>query len=83
MQRWHTLVIEWYPAADKHVENNAEAPDVYLWAGVSASLEELGCCEVKTAAKRLEVPSWREEIAESKVDDLDVASLAYEDVFDL
>ena len=29
------------------------------------------------------MPSWREEIAESKVDDLDVSGLADQDVFDL
>lgn len=83
MQCRHALIIKGYPAADENVKDDAKTPDIHLRAGIGTSLEELGSREVETAAKCFEVPSRGEEIAESKVDDLDVAGLADEDVFDL
>ena len=76
VQRRHALVVEWYPTTDENIEDNAKAPNIHLRAGVSTGLEKLGSCEVEAAAKRFEVPSRREQITESKVDDFDIAGLA-------
>jgi hypothetical protein len=46
-------------------------------------LKQFGCGEVQAPAKRLELVLGREKIAQSEVDDLDVAHLADEDVFNL
>lgn len=83
MQRGHALIIKGYPSTDENIKDDAKTPDIHLRAGIGASLQELGGREVETAAKCFEVPSWGEEIAKSKVDDLDVPGFADQDVFDL
>ncbi len=82
MQRRHALIVEWDLATNEDVEDDAEAPHVYFRASVGPGLQELRGGKIQAAAKGLEVPAWRKQVAQTKVDNLDVAILADEDVFD-
>lgn len=82
MQGRHALVIERNFATHEDVEHNAEAPNVHLRASIRSRLEKLGCCKVETPAKGLQVAARREEVAEPKVDNFNIASFADEYVFD-
>lgn len=83
VQLWHTLVVERYLATHQDVENDAKAPHVHFWSCVLFGLQKLRSSKVETATKRFELVSGREQIAEAKIDNLNVASLADEDVLDL
>lgn len=83
MKLRHALVIERHFAAHQDVQHDTEAPDVNFRAGVLACLEQLGCREIQTSAKSLEQGPGREQIAEAEINDLDIANLADQNVFDL
>lgn len=83
MERRHALVIKGDLATDKHVEHNAKTPDIDLGTGVGPGLQQFGGGKIETAAESLEMAMWGEEIAQTKVDDLDVASFTDQDVLDL
>ena len=85
MEGGHVLVVERHLSADQDEENHAETPHVHLGPRVGLRLEQLGSGKVEAAAIRLELPVLvrREEVAEAKVDDFDVARLADQDVLDL
>jgi hypothetical protein len=46
-------------------------------------LEQLWCCKIQTSAEGLQVTPWGEQVAQPEVDDLDVTSLAYQNVLNL
>jgi hypothetical protein len=80
MQSGHALVIEWNLSTDEHVENDAETPYVYFWPSIFSGLEQLGSGKVVAATKCLEVALGREEVAQTKVDNLDVSALADQNI---
>ena len=83
MQLWHTLIIERNFAAHQDIENDAETPDIDLWSGVLLRLQQLWSGEIQATTERLQLASGRKKIAQTKIDDLNVASLADKDVLDL
>lgn len=83
MQRRHALVVKGDLAADEDVEDNAKAPDVDLGSRVELGVEEFGGGKVEGTAEGAELGDGGVEVREAKVDDLDVARLGDEDVFDL
>ena len=83
MQLRHALVIEGHLATDQDVQDDTKTPDVDLGTGVLSSLEQLGRSEVQAATEGLEVTTGGEQVTQAKVDDLDIARLADEDVLDL
>lgn len=83
MQLWHTLVIERYFAAHQDIKNYAKTPNIDLGSRVLLCLQQLRSGEVQATAECLQLTSRREQVTQAKIDDLDVASLADEDVFDL
>lgn len=83
MQGRHALIVKGYFTADEHVEHDPKTPDIDLRSRIHPGVQELGCSKVERSAKRREVVVRRIEIAQSKVDDLDVAGLGDQDVFDL
>lgn len=80
MERRHALVVKWNLSTDEDIQDDAKAPHVDLGTGVGSGLQQLGRSKVETSAKRLEMAAWGKEVAQTKVDDLDVAGLADEDV---
>lgn len=82
MQGGHALVIKRHFAAYQNIEDDAETPHVNLWSGVGSCLKELWGGKVETATKCLQMTAGCEEVAETKVDNLDIAGLADEDVLD-
>lgn len=83
MEGRHALVVEGYLATHEDVEHDAKTPHVDLGACVCPGLQQLGGGKVQTAAEGLECAARSEEIAQAKVDDLDVASFADEDILNL
>lgn len=83
MESRHALVVEWHLTADENVENNAKAPYINLGSGVSSGLQQFWGSKIKTAAECFQVSTRRKKVAETKINDLDVASLADEYVLNL
>lgn len=77
------MVVERDFATNQNIEHNTETPDINLRPGISTSLQKLGSSEIKTATEGLEMTFGREEVAQTKVNDFDIARLADEDVLDL
>ena len=82
MEGRHVLVVERHLSADQDEEDNAEAPHVHLGTCVWLRLQQFRGRKIQTPAVRLESPILLggKEVAEAEVDDLDVASLADQDV---
>lgn len=83
MQLRHTLIVEWHLSANQNVKDNAETPYIHFRARVLSRLKQLRGCKIETSTECLEEASGRKEVAETKIDDFDVAGLADEDVLDL
>lgn len=85
MESGHVLVVKRNLAAHQHKQNDAKAPYVNLGSGIRPCLQKLRRGKVQTAAVCLEFPIllWGEKVAETEIDNLDVASLADQDVLDL
>jgi len=83
MELWHALVIERHLAADQDVQHNTKTPDVDLRASVLFGLEKFGGGKVQTSTECLELIPRREQVTQSKVNNLDVAHLADKDVLNL
>lgn len=83
MERRHALVIEGYLSTNKDVQHNAKTPHVDFGTGICLGLQQFGGGEIQTSAEGLEMAARGEKIAETKVDDLDVAGLADQNVLDL
>ena len=83
VQLRHALIIEWYFAADQHVQYDAETPNIDFRSGVLTGLQQFWCCKIQASTESFEKRLWRKEIAEPKVDDLDITSLADQDILDL
>lgn len=79
----HALVVKGHFAADKHIEDDAEAPEVDFGSGVRFGVEELWGGKVEGAAERGELGVLGVEVREAKVDDFDVACFGDENVLDL
>ena len=80
VQLRHALVVERYFSAHQNVEHNPETPYIDLWAGVLLGLQQFWGCEIQAAAECFQQISGREQVAQAKINDFDVASLADEDV---
>jgi hypothetical protein len=83
MKSWHALVIKWHLAADQHVEHNAKAPNINLGPRVGSGLQQLGSSKIQATAEGLEVATWSKQVAQAKINDLDIARLADEYVLNL
>jgi len=83
MQLWHALIVKWHLAAYKNIQDDTKTPNVNLGTSVGLCLQKFWCCKVKRATEGLEQTTGSKGVAQTKVDNLDVASLADEDVFDL
>jgi hypothetical protein len=83
MQLWHALVIKRHFTAHQDIENDAETPNVDFRPCVLLGLQEFGCSKVQTSAEGLQLTSRGEQIAQPKVNNLDVTSLANQDILDL
>lgn len=81
MQLRHALVVEWDFPANQDVENNAKTPHVNLRACVCFCLEKLWSGKIQAATKCLQSAPRGEQVAETKVDDFDIAFFADQDVF--
>lgn len=78
------MVVEGDFAAHQNIDDDSEAPYVHLGAGVRLCLQQLGGGEIQAAAEGLEtVTAGAEEVAQTKVDNLDVVVLADQYVLDL
>ncbi|KAH0207727.1 protein kinase, partial [Aureobasidium melanogenum] len=83
MQLRHTLIVERDLAADEDIQDNTKTPDINFGTGVSFRLQKLGCSEVEGTTERLQEALRREGVAQTEVDDFDVASFANQNVLDL
>lgn len=83
MQGRHALIVEGYFTADEHVKHNPETPDIDLGSRIHPGVQELRRGKVERSAKRREVVVRRIEIAQSKVNNLDIACLGDQDIFNL
>lgn len=83
MECRHALIIKGDLAADEDVQDDAKAPHVDLRARVCFGLKELGSGEVQAPTEGLEVATGRKEVAETKVNNLNVARLADQDILNL
>lgn len=82
MQSRHALIVERHFTTNENVEDDTETPHVNFGPRICPCLQQLGSGEVETAAKGFEMAARREQVTQAKIDNLDVASLADEDVFD-
>lgn len=82
MELWHALVVEGDFAADEDVEDDSETPDIDFGASILSCLQQFRSSKVQTAAEGPQVIARRKEIAEPKIDDLDVSSFADQDILD-
>jgi hypothetical protein len=76
------LIVEGHFATHENIENDAETPDIDLWAGIDFRVEKLGCGKVERAAERSEVVDGVEQIRQAEIDELDVSSLGNKDILD-
>jgi hypothetical protein len=83
MKRRHALVVKWHLATDQNIQDDAKAPHINLGTGVGSGLQKLRRGKVQATAKGLEMATWGEEVAQAKINDLDIAGLADEYVLDL
>jgi hypothetical protein len=83
MQLRHALIVKRHFTAHQDIKDDAETPYVDLGPGVLLGLQEFGCGKVQAPAECLELAPGREEVAQAKIDDLDVASLANQNVLNL
>jgi hypothetical protein len=83
VQLRHALVVERHLTTHQDIENDAKTPNVDLGPGILLRLQQFRSCEIQAPAKRLELVTWREQVAKTKVDDLNVACLANQNVLDL
>jgi hypothetical protein len=83
MQLRHALVVKGHFAAHQDIKDDAETPHVDLGPCVLLGLQEFRRGKVQTPAEGLELAAGREEIAQAKVDDFDVARLANQNVLNL
>jgi hypothetical protein len=83
VQSLHVLVVKRDFTAHQNIDDDAKTPHIHLGARVSFGSEKLGCGEIETPTESLEVTAGGKQVAEPKVDDLDVAILADEDIFNL
>ncbi|KAG9680072.1 Pkinase-domain-containing protein, partial [Aureobasidium melanogenum] len=74
MQLRHTLIVERDLAADEDIQDNTKTPDINFGTGVSFRLQKLGCSEVEGTTERLQEALRREGVAQTEVDDFDVAT---------
>jgi len=79
----HALVVKGHLTAHKDVEDNAETPNIDFGASVLLGLEQFWSGKVQTSTKCLELVSGGEEVAQAKIDDLDVAHFTDENVLNL
>lgn len=82
MKGRHALIVERHLTTNENVEDDTKTPYINFGPRVCSRLQQLRSGEVETSAKGLEMAARREQVAKAKIDDLDVASLADEDVFD-
>ena len=83
MQLWHALVVERHFTADKHIQNDTKAPYVYFWSIVWLRLQQFWRREIQGTTEGLEEIIRYVQVAQAEVYDLNVASLADEDVLNL
>lgn len=83
MESGHALIIKGDLTTDQDVQDNSKTPDVDFGAGILPGLQELRSGKVQTSTKRLQGASRGKQVAETKIDDLDVSILADEDVLNL
>lgn len=76
MEGRHALVVKRNLAADEDVKDDTKTPYIYLWSCVGSGLEKLWGSKIQTSAERLEMATRRVEVAEAKVNDLDISGLA-------
>lgn len=83
MQLWHTLVVKGNLSTHQNIEDDSKAPDVDLWTGVLFGLQQLWSRKVQAAAKGLKQALGRKKVAQSEIDNLNIARLTDEYVLDL
>ena len=83
VQLRHTLVVKGDFTTHQDIEDDAKTPYIHLGPRVLFGLQQLGGGKIQAATERLEQALWREQVAQPKVDDLDISRLADEYVFDL
>jgi len=74
MELWHALVIEWDFATYQHIQDDAKTPNVDFGTSVLLRLQQLRRRKVQASTKGLQVATWRKQIAQAKVNNLDVSS---------
>jgi len=83
MQSGHTLIIKRHLSTNQDVKHDTKTPNINLRPRIGSSLQQLRGGKVQAATKGLEVTARCKEVAQAKVDDLDVARLANKYIFDL
>lgn len=83
VERRHALIVKRYLSTNEYIEHNAKAPHVDFGAGIGPGLQQLRRGKIKTSAESLQMAARCEEIAQAKVNDFDITSLADEYVLDL
>ena len=77
----HALVIEWYFSTHQDVEDDSKTPHIHLGTGILLRLQQFRGRKIQGPAKSLQVISRTKQIRKPKINDLDVARLGNEDVF--
>jgi hypothetical protein len=83
MQLRHALVVKRHFTTHQDIQDNAETPHVDLGPSVLLCLEQLWRSKVQTSAEGLQLAPRREQVAQTEIDNLDVARLADEDILNL
>lgn len=83
MQLRHALIVKRDLSADQDIEDYTKTPYVHLGPGILFCLQQLRSSKVQTAAEGLELATGRKQVTQSKVNNLDVARFADEDVLNL
>lgn len=82
-QHLEVVPVEGQGAADKGVQDDAQAPDVHLRPVVLLALEQLGGGIRGAPAERVQLRAQRELVAEAEVGDLDVGLGVQQEVLGL
>jgi len=83
VQLRHALIVEGHLTTHQHIEDDAKAPDIDLGPRVLLGLQQLGGGKVQAATECLEQALRREEVAQTKINDLDITRLTDQDILDL
>jgi hypothetical protein len=83
MQGGHALVIKRHLSTDQDIQHDTKTPDIYFRPRIRPSLQKFWCSKVQAPTEGLQMALGGKQIAQAEINDLDVSSLADQDVLNL